>query len=261
MAAISGGASAHSKAGVGEHTLTPSAEVNTNTALLSEMQEDDRISIETSDSYDGLSEDGDQAIEVEVTLTAQETTSNLTVDFQNTQNTFIVSESFEVTVSNVEFEQTGPTTYEVRELDADQSITFTFQVYPRVLDQATTEAYRVGLDAGNPQTYERSETYSVDLSSSPYLAYQSTPATSNDGPPWALIAISIAAVLGFATAGYTRFVALPNAASESEDELRSAFDDLEREISDRASLNKVEEVRDEYIDDDFVEIDEDFEDL
>lgn len=205
---------------------------------------DDRIEITVEDSYDGLSEDGDQAIELEVTLAAQEDVIGLMVDFQETARSFIDEETLEVTVSDVEYERVGDSRYEVEELQGGQDITFSFEVYPRELHEESLDVALVRLEAENPQTYERTERLTADLNTSPLLAYWDE--ASSEWPLWLTALGAVAGVVGIGVAGFVRFVSLPNAVNEERDRFESAFSDLRSEISDPKCLKHINEIEDDY---------------
>lgn len=162
--------------------------------------QDERINIDVEDNYNGISEDGQQNVELSVTLTAQETTSEIEVEFSPTAQSLLDIDTFEVTVSDVEFENPEPGVYVINELSAGQEITFTFDAYPKRLDREEMNVASVSLDAENPQTYERSERLSADMSSSPWLQYQE--AASEGFPLWISVAGGLFGILGIVVGGY-----------------------------------------------------------
>lgn len=214
---------------------------STGVADTNNFQESDRIEIEATDNYTGGSENGDQAITMEVTFTAQEKTSGITIRFDNTQYSFIDYESFDVTVSNVEFNRSAPGVYNVQQLDAGESITFTFDAYPRALDRNNLNVVSVELDASNPQTYSQSTTLSADMSNSPII---DTGDGGDNGFSMLGPAGLIVGILGLAVAGYTRFMGGENV----DETLEEVYDQLERKVSDRKALQTIRDTFNEYID-------------
>lgn len=138
------------------------------------VAQEDRIDMEVEDEYDGVSEDGDQTITLSVTVIANDPVIGATIQFDQTGQSFIDPDTFEVTAADPEWENPRSGVYEIEELDSGEEMTFSFEVYPRVLDQDTLDVTSVSITADNPEGYSVSEDVSADLSTSPWLQYQNS---------------------------------------------------------------------------------------
>lgn len=128
-------------------------------------------SVSTSTTYNGT--DGNsQQILVEVTVSPDVVTENLTATFRPTPKSFLIYRSFErtqpdgVTISNP---STG--TYVVDELRPGQEVQFQFVAYPKEISSESVNVATVRTSS-NQNPNEQSTTVSANLSSSPYLELQ-----------------------------------------------------------------------------------------
>lgn len=215
-------------------------------------QEDTRININWEDDYDGISEGGSQAITLNVTLVAEQKTSGITVEFDETSNSFIAPNSYEVTADESDWENPYSGGYTIEQLDTGDEITFTFDVYPRVLDQNSLVVSKVDIDAENPQTYEQSVNVDANLTSSPWIQYQNELGNGNGGEsvPRGIVAGGVLfGIGGLIAAAYFRR-SKETALDEKHDEGNEKFDELKQDLDAAKSVEKVKEVKKEWNEDD-----------
>lgn len=212
-------------------------------------QEDSRIDIEWESEYNGISDDGNQAITLSVTLTAEQTTGGITVDFDES-NSFIDSDSYAVTVAESNWENPFDGRYVIEELDSGDTITFTFDVYPRVLDQESLVIAGVNIDAENPQTYQQSADIDANLTSSPWIQYQDELSEDTGGESLSLTLIVGGVLFGFVgvvVAGYFWY-SKRTAIREKHESGNELFDELHSKVGS-AAKQEVEKKQDEWNED------------
>lgn len=211
-------------------------------------QDDDRIGINWESEYDGISEDGTQDVTLSVTLVAEEQTTGLVVDFGPTGESFLDGDSFQVTVADSNWENPVDGRYEIDELSSGEEITFTFDVYPRTLDQSSLEVATIGLQAENPQTYERSQTLDANLSSSPLVQYNQDTAGGGEGgvlPPWLAGAVTILGILGIVVGGYSVY-SKREAVNNKQERGLELLKELKAEVQNPNAQRKIREKIDEW---------------
>lgn len=133
--------------------------------------------------YQGSQPDTNQAIEITYTVSPDGgVINNMTVDFDSTQQTFIQSDSFSVTVNpasadtNVE-SRTGDQFF-IQELEPNEEVSFVFQVYPKTIKEQRVDAVAVRMEyIQNGQELTDSETVTANMSSSPWFELQTAEGT------------------------------------------------------------------------------------
>lgn len=220
--------------------------------------QEERVDVEVEEEYNGISEDGNQVIEMTVTITAQEPILGMTVRFDETDEAFIDQQSFSVTVSDPDWENPEPKTYEIPELDSGEQITFSFDAYPRELAGDTIEPSAMLITADNPRNYRVSESLEANLSSSPWIQYQNAQTEINDleqrvndlesaegnggGLPWVLIALGVIALLGVAAAVYNEF-SKRSAVDKRDRNIEDVLDELQFRVNSQNAKREIEEVK------------------
>jgi len=137
-----------------------------------------------SDSiYNGSQEDTDQAVGITYTVSPDgDTINNMTVAFQPTQQAFIQSDSYQITVSpggaDIDVQSQDDGTFFIPEIETGERVTFTFDIYPKTIKEEQINAVFVRLDyVQNGQDLFDTETVSADLSSSPWFELRSAEET------------------------------------------------------------------------------------
>lgn len=140
------------------------------------------VSTSVETNYNGTQSDTDQAVQVTYTLSPEgDVVNNLTIDFDSTRNSFIESNSFSYTISpggaEVNVESQGNDQYFIRELESNEEIVFTFEIYPKQLKQEQLEVGTISVDyIQNGQQLSQTDTVTADLSNSPWFALEDSKA-------------------------------------------------------------------------------------
>jgi hypothetical protein len=127
--------------------------------------------VTSSTTYNGTSGDS-QRIQVEVGVTADVVTENLSVTFRSTRQSFLLYNSFERTQPDgVSIANPSRGTYVIDQLQPGQRVQFQFVVYPKRIGTESLDVVRVVTESDqNPD--RRATRVSANLSSSPVFALE-----------------------------------------------------------------------------------------
>lgn len=211
-------------------------------------------------AYNGL-EGGGQAVAVEFTLTAQTQITGLRIDVAPTQRSFVDYGSVQPAASGEGVSISSPSqgVYQVDQLEQGQSVTLTFDAYPRQLDQERLAVSVISLSAENPNTYEDSVTVRADLSSSPLLAYQEAQSelenteTLGTATIGGIVVAVLVGLVGLAVGGYYRFRAIPAAKDAKDEAFVEDLADLKGRVPSNQAVQEIDDLQSEYDEADILE--------
>lgn len=144
------------------------------TALVGTAAADANVT--SSTTYTG-SEGGTQAVVVEVIISPDVVTENLTATFQPTDDSFIVYRSFERTQPDgVSISNPSPGKYVIDSLRPGQEVQFQFTTYPKTISQSQLDIATVTTTSEQHPNRQRT-TVSANMSASPYFSVQEQQST------------------------------------------------------------------------------------
>lgn len=188
------------------------------------------VSLNLDTAYSGGDENADQAVDVTVTLSPEGSKiSDVRLQFQETQSAFIDYSTFTKKVEPADSDVTVQSTnqqgvFHVNELNPGETITITFEAYPRNIKQTSLDVATVEMTyVQNGQELSASQTATADLSSSPWFKYKEAQGGA-DNP----FRLGIAIVIGVLLGAVIAFVAVRTLGSSGKEET----DTTEREILD-----------------------------
>lgn len=177
------------------------------------------VTLQTETDYSGGNENADQSIEVTITLSPDGSKfTDATVQIRSTDRSFIDYNSFTKKVdpadSNVTVQSTNqPGVFRINEVDPGETVTITFEVYPKEIKQTSLDVANVDVSyVQNGQELSESRTATADLSSSPWFKYQN--AQGGDGGN--SISLGIAAIVGVVIGAMIALVAARRMAGGAE---------------------------------------------
>jgi hypothetical protein len=130
------------------------------------------VSISGNTTYGGVSDGGDEAIEVQTSISPDgEEIVDVRLSFSGTGQTFLEDGSFDRTISpgdaNIDITAVGDGEFEINQVGANEEITFNFEVYPKTINQESINTAQVVIEyTQSGQQLRDTQTFETDLTNS-----------------------------------------------------------------------------------------------